>query len=685
MQFRRFLRAAPRALALVAPLLASTLVVPWMAGSGGGVSHVDAASPNPYIERTLLPNPLPQPGFNSIALSSDSSTAVVGNLQRIGAVAVYGRSGSTYRQIGNTLTDPSAPGMDIDAFGQSVGVSSDGTMVVIGNPLRGVVPPAPGMVYVYTKSGNAYVELGGAPIATGDATYKSIGTQVAISGDGATVVMSATNSTTGQPVVLVYTKGGGVYTRQQVLTGGTSFALSTDGTTIAIGADGGGTPPGSVSVYVRSGGTYSPFGGTLIASDGTNNNRFGGLLALSGNGATLAIAAINSTLHPQQSVVYVFTKGVSSYSQGQEILTVVGSLAVSQYGGGLALNGDGTVLALGVTHDPALDQTVVTPTVNVYIKSGGTYAPFQNGLLAFPAPSVYGRLLALNGDGSTLVVGLIGGLPATIFSNTTIAGVGVWRNTTWSLNNTLTTIPDADLTFTYSYGSPNIPLLCDWSGTNAKQPGLFGSGGWVIGGGLTSFSFGQPGDIPVCGDWTGQGKQTIGVFRGGVFYLKNSNASSNTADIVVQFGTTGDIPVVGDWTGQGKQTVGVYRNGVFYLLNNNVSSASADIVVGFGQAGDLPVVGDWTGGGIESIGVFRNGSWYLRNTNTTGAADTFFLFGTTGDVPLVRSERLNGVAGPGIQPRVAPTAVRGTPTATRTTTATPVKGSPTPNPLPPHR
>ncbi|MHB8645500.1 MAG: hypothetical protein ACYDAR_06905, partial [Thermomicrobiales bacterium] len=111
----------------------------------------------------------------------------------------------------------------------------------------------------------------------------------------------------------------------------------------------------------------------------------------------------------------------------------------------------------------------------------------------------------------------------------------------------------------------------------------------------------------------------------------------------------------------------------------------ANIVVGFGQAGDEPVVGDWTGGGIESIGVFRNGSWYLRTTNTTGAADTFFRFGTTGDVPLVRSERLNGVTGPGAVRRVAPsaTAVKGT--ATRTTPATPVKGAPTPKPLPPSR
>ncbi len=34
----------------------------------------------------------------------------------------------------------------------------------------------------------------------------------------------------------------------------------------------------------------------------------------------------------------------------------------------------------------------------------------------------------------------------------------------------------------------------------------------------------------------------------GVFYLRNSN-SAGTADITFNFGQTGDIPVVGDWTG----------------------------------------------------------------------------------------------------------------------------------------
>ena len=40
-----------------------------------------------------------------------------------------------------------------------------------------------------------------------------------------------------------------------------------------------------------------------------------------------------------------------------------------------------------------------------------------------------------------------------------------------------------------------------------------------------SFSWGSVFDVPVAGDWDGDGIDTIGVFRNGTFYLRNSNSS----------------------------------------------------------------------------------------------------------------------------------------------------------------
>ena len=61
------------------------------------------------------------------------------------------------------------------------------------------------------------------------------------------------------------------------------------------------------------------------------------------------------------------------------------------------------------------------------------------------------------------------------------------------------------------------------------------------------------GDIPVSGDWKGDGTTEIGVFRNSthLFYLDfNGNGAWNGAltDRSYNFGITGDTPVTGKWS-----------------------------------------------------------------------------------------------------------------------------------------
>ena len=107
------------------------------------------------------------------------------------------------------------------------------------------------------------------------------------------------------------------------------------------------------------------------------------------------------------------------------------------------------------------------------------------------------------------------------------------------------------------------------------------------------FGYGQPGDIPVCGDWNGDGTQTPGVVRNGTWYLVNA-LNRPFADVSFGYGNpTGDIPVVGDWNGDHVDTAGVVRNGTWYL-SNTLGSPAADMVFGYGNpTGDVPIVGDW--------------------------------------------------------------------------------------------
>ena len=123
------------------------------------------------------------------------------------------------------------------------------------------------------------------------------------------------------------------------------------------------------------------------------------------------------------------------------------------------------------------------------------------------------------------------------------------------------------------------------------------------------FHFGTEDDMPVIGDWNGDGVYTVGIFRNGTWFLDmNGDGRWGPGDLVVQFGQQGDIPVVGDWTGDGITKLGVYRNGVFYLdTNNNHVLDAADKIFALGGPGDKPFAGDFTGSGIDTVGVYHDG------------------------------------------------------------------------------
>jgi PKD repeat protein len=145
------------------------------------------------------------------------------------------------------------------------------------------------------------------------------------------------------------------------------------------------------------------------------------------------------------------------------------------------------------------------------------------------------------------------------------------------------------------------------------------------------FSYGASNDEPIVGDWTGQGQDTVGIFRQGVFYLRNSNSAGN-ADNVFSYGVSTDTPIVGDWTGKGYDSIGVFRSGMFYLKDTN-SAGNADNVFSYGAAsGDIPVV--WHHDGKDTVGIFRSGTFYLKDSNSAGNADNVFSYGAAGDTPV---------------------------------------------------
>ena len=194
-------------------------------------------------------------------------------------------------------------------------------------------------------------------------------------------------------------------------------------------------------------------------------------------------------------------------------------------------------------------------------------------------------------------------------------------------------------------------------------PGVFNDGAWTLKYGTdadsptTKFSYGTAGEIPVAGDWNGDGTRTPGVVRNSrfgrlgdeaLFWRLRNSSGAGEPDNIFSYGKPGDIPIVGDWNGSGVETVGVIRGNEFRLRNAN-ATGQPDTVFTFGEVGDQFVVGDWNGDGVTSPGYVRDGMWYLRNSNSAGPVDIEpFAYGEATDVAIAGDWDGNGSDTPGV-------------------------------------
>jgi len=241
----------------------------------------------------------------SVALSSDGTIVAIGapnnhgNGSNSGQVRIYQWNGSSWSKRGSDI-DGEAAG---DRSGWSVALSSDGTILAIGAPYNAGNGINAGQVRIYQWNGSSWLKLGSD--IDGEAAYDQSGNSVALSSDGTIVAIGAPyNAGSGIDAgqVRIYKWNGSSWSQLgSDINGeangadyrsGWSVALSSDGTILAIGAPynaGNGIFAGHVRLFKWNGSSWLQLGSDIDGE--TAGDQSGNSVALSSDGTIVASGA----------------------------------------------------------------------------------------------------------------------------------------------------------------------------------------------------------------------------------------------------------------------------------------------------------------------------------------------------------------------------------------------------------
>lgn len=191
---------------------------------------------------------------------------------------------------------------------------------------------------------------------------------------------------------------------------GQVMAISADGSTIAAGAHwdriGSAQKAGSVSVFRRSGPGWSAV--KLTAGDVQDGAEFGGSVAVSADGSTLAVGASlydNGAL-TDAGAVYIFTRSGETWTQQARLTPgTTGFHTLDSFGADVAISADGGVLAIGAPrwdHDSRSDEGAVY----VYTRAGTAWS--QATLLRLGSPASGDKLggsVSMSADAGVIAAG----------------------------------------------------------------------------------------------------------------------------------------------------------------------------------------------------------------------------------------------------------------------------------------
>lgn len=353
-------------------------------------------------------------GFgNSISLSEDGKIMAIGapendgNGSVSGHVRIYENIGGIWTQIGEDIEGED----EVNYFGESVSLSSNGNIVAIGADANDGGGTRSGHVRVYENIEGVWTQIGND--IDGEAASDYSGTSVSLSSDGNIVAIGAPlNDGNGMDSghVRVYENVAGTWTQiGNDIDGeaaydysGASVSLSSNGNIVAIGSphsDGNGWLSGHVRVYEYTAGSWVQIGEDI---NGTATlNGFGDSVSLSSNGNIVAIGSDSTNDVGDPGYVKVYENITGVWTQiGQDIF---GEASNDRFGWSVSLSKNGNIVAVGAP------QNVINELgpgyARVYENIGGTWTQIGEDIDGLVSGEYFGICVSLASGGSTVAIG----------------------------------------------------------------------------------------------------------------------------------------------------------------------------------------------------------------------------------------------------------------------------------------